>query len=55
MSRLGIPIGDIDTQIAATAIRHDLTLVTANIKHFRKVPGLALKTFTPGASANSRP
>ncbi len=31
--RIGIP----DTQIAAVAITHGLTLVTANVKHFQRV------------------
>lgn len=37
---LGI-IGDIDTLIAATALEHQLTLVTAD-SDFQRVPGLAL-------------
>jgi predicted nucleic acid-binding protein len=46
----GTPIGDVDTLIAATALRHGLTVVTADDRHFRRVPGLQLRTFTPGAS-----
>lgn len=30
----GIPIGDADTMIAATALQHDATVVTRNVKHF---------------------
>ena len=33
-------IGDIDTLIAATALEHDLTVVTNNAKHFTQVKGL---------------
>jgi predicted nucleic acid-binding protein len=44
----GIPVGDVDTQIAATAQRHDLTVVTANVKHFENIPGLRLRAFTAG-------
>ncbi len=44
----GRPIGDIDTQIAATAVVHRLTLVTANARHFGGIDGLALRTFEPG-------
>ncbi|ETX00879.1 MAG: hypothetical protein ETSY1_09525, partial [Candidatus Entotheonella factor] len=44
----GTPIGDIDTQIAATALYHRLIVVTANIRHFERVDGLQLYTFTPG-------
>jgi len=31
-----------DLQIAATALAHDLVLVTGNIRHFQRVPGLSL-------------
>lgn len=31
---------DADLQIAATAVRHGLILVTGNLKHFARVPGL---------------
>jgi predicted nucleic acid-binding protein len=33
-------IEDFDLLIAATAIEHDLTLVTRNLSHFERVPGL---------------
>ena len=33
-------LADADLQIAATAVRHGLTLVTGNLKHFARVPGL---------------
>lgn len=46
----GTPIGDVDTQIAATALRHRLTVVTANDRHFRRVPGLRVRSFTPGGT-----
>lgn len=36
----GIPIGPHDTMIAATAIRHQATLVTRNVREFSRVPGL---------------
>ena len=35
-------IADNDLFIAATALEHGLTLVTANRRHFDRVPGLAL-------------
>ena len=35
-------IGDADTLIAATALHHDLTLVTRNLAHFRRVPTLRI-------------
>lgn len=41
---LGRPLEDADLQIAATALHHGLRLVTGNLKHFRRVPGLLLET-----------
>lgn len=38
----GEPIGDSDTRIAAIALVHDLTLVTGNVRHLERVPGLRL-------------
>src|SRR5260370_25947439 len=35
-------IGDMDTLIAATALVHDLTVVTSD-QHFQRVPGLSVK------------
>ena len=36
----GTPIGPHDTLIAATALRHQATLITRNIREFSRVPGL---------------
>jgi tRNA(fMet)-specific endonuclease VapC len=41
--RLGTPIGELDTQIAAHALAEDLILVTHNTRHFERVPGLSIK------------
>jgi tRNA(fMet)-specific endonuclease VapC len=38
----GQPIGDADVLIAATAIHHDLTLVTRNLRHYERIPNLKL-------------
>ena len=37
---LGIPIGNYDVLIAAQALRRGMTLVTANVGEFQRVPGL---------------
>jgi predicted nucleic acid-binding protein len=42
LRRAGIAPGDPDIMIAATAIHHDLTLVTHNRKHFDQIEGLKL-------------
>ena len=36
-----------DALIAATAIEHNLELLTGNRKHFKSIPGLKLKFFKP--------
>lgn len=40
----GMPLPDADLQIASTALRHGLTLVTGNLRHFRRVPHLEIST-----------
>jgi tRNA(fMet)-specific endonuclease VapC len=40
----GRPLADADLQIAATALLHDLELVTGNLKHFSRVPGLRISS-----------
>lgn len=39
----GMPIGEMDTQIAAHALAEKLILVTHNTRHFEKIPGLKLE------------
>jgi tRNA(fMet)-specific endonuclease VapC len=38
-----------DLWIAACAVRHSLTLVTNNLKHFDNIPGLTIISEAPGA------
>lgn len=38
----GLPIADLDLQIGATAIAHGLTLVTGNLRHYERLPGLVV-------------
>ena len=38
----GRRLADADLQIAATALHHDLELVTGNVRHFERVPGLKI-------------
>ncbi len=39
--------GDNDLLIASTALRHDLTLVTRNRRHFDRIPGLRIHESGP--------
>ena len=45
LTRRGIPIGDLDAVIAAHALTIDATLVTNNVKHFARVPGLRVENW----------
>jgi tRNA(fMet)-specific endonuclease VapC len=42
LRRDGRLIPDLDLLIAATAIRHDLTLLTRNVRHCERIPALQL-------------
>ena len=37
-------IGDMDLLIAATALRHELTLLTNNRRHFNRIPSLTVES-----------
>ena len=41
-----------DALICATAIELQVTLITANVKHFSAVEGLTIKAFEPRDDAN---
>ena len=45
LQRKGTPIGPLDLQIAAHAMALDLTLVTNNLREFRRVPGLRVENW----------
>lgn len=48
LDRRGEPIGNEDCWIAATAIEHRLTLVTRNLHHFERIPGLRVESWFVG-------
>lgn len=45
LEKAGTPIGPNDLMIAAIALQHDLTLVTANIREFERVPDLKVENW----------
>ena len=45
LRRHGIVIADADLQIASIALRHNLTLVTHNVKHFEHIQGLRIENW----------
>ncbi len=49
----GRPLADADLQIAATALLHDLELVTGNVRHFKRVAGLRISPVLADAKARS--
>lgn len=42
MENIGTPLENFDLLIAATAIVNNLTLVTGNLKHFKRIKGLKI-------------
>jgi predicted nucleic acid-binding protein len=45
LDRRGLPIGDNDIWIAATALAYRLPLVSRNGRHFARVPGLRVEVY----------
>jgi len=45
LERKGRPRFEPDLQIAAIALRHRLTVVTGNVRHFRGIPGLRVENW----------
>ncbi|HEU0198477.1 MAG TPA: type II toxin-antitoxin system VapC family toxin [Nevskiaceae bacterium] len=48
LEKAGTPIGPHDLLIAATALRHQGTLVTRNVREFERVAGLAIVNWHEG-------
>ena len=46
----GRPLAEPDLRIAAIATAYDLTLVTGNVRHFRRVPNLPLEDWLAARS-----
>jgi tRNA(fMet)-specific endonuclease VapC len=42
----GQPIGELDMMIAAHSLATSVTLVTNNVRHFQRIPGLSLANWT---------
>jgi tRNA(fMet)-specific endonuclease VapC len=45
LRNIGKPTGEVDVLIAATAMAHKATLVTANKKHFENIEGLKIEVW----------
>ena len=44
----GLPLADADLRIASICMAGDLTLVTGNLRHFSRVPGLRVEDWLAG-------
>lgn len=44
LERAGTRLDDADLQVASTALHHGLELVTGNVRHFGRVPGLRVNS-----------
>ena len=45
LERAGTPLSEPDLRIASIALTHDLTVVTGNVRHFARVPGLRVENW----------
>jgi len=48
LRKAGLMIGPHDLWLAATCLAHGLTMVTANLREFERVPGLAVELWSEG-------
>lgn len=47
LEKQGTPLSEPDLRIASIALHHELTVITGNLKHFSKVPGLGVENWIP--------
>ena len=45
LERSGTPLAEPDLRIASIGLSHHLTVVTGNVRHFSRVPGLAVENW----------
>ncbi|MBI2886979.1 MAG: PIN domain-containing protein [Chloroflexi bacterium] len=45
LERRGTPLGDADLRIASIALNRGLAVVTGNLRHFQRVPGLTVENW----------
>ena len=46
LRKTGTPVDDFDLLIGVTSVTHNLTLVTNNSDHFKRIKGIALENWT---------
>ena len=52
LEETGTLLADADIQIAATAMYHGLELVTGNLRHFSRIPGITLNRIIENSRSN---
>ena len=45
LERQGMPLGDADLRIGSIALARNLTVVTGNLRHFQRIPGLTVENW----------
>jgi tRNA(fMet)-specific endonuclease VapC len=45
LERVGTPVSEPDLRIASIALNLQLTLVTGNVRHFSRIPGLNVENW----------
>ena len=45
LENAGTPLGDADLRIGAIALVRSLTVVTGNVRHFQRIPGLGVENW----------
>ncbi len=48
LERLGTPLGEADLRIGAIALSRGLIVVTGNVRHFQRIPGLIVENWLEG-------
>lgn len=48
LEKKGITFNEPDLRIASVALQHDLMLITGNIRHFEKIPGIRMENWITG-------
>ena len=46
LRKIGIPVDDFDLLIGVTSVTHNLTMVTNNTDHFKRIKGIILEDWT---------
>ena len=48
LERRGTPLGEADLRIGSIALSRGLTVVTGNVRHFQRIPGLPVENWLQG-------